>query len=427
MPEAGRYRRSAFVVDKRVDEGTLLFNTLTKQMVLLEEGDKDNEDVLRELWHGMFLVAADADERKNALEVRQLAKVVKPRVEGYSSYVISPTTHCNARCFYCFELKSKKMDMSHEMAEKVAQFIIDHKPKDAKKIKIRWFGGEPLYNISAIDCIVQRLKDADVPFSSSIVTNGYLCTPEVAKKAKDEWNTLNVQITLDGTEERYNKIKAYKQPKDSPYRTVLSNIRSLAEIGVKVTIRMNLDERNIEDMFALVRELDESFPDKKHISIYTHFLFQYDYQKVQATKYDDFKRLFERQQELNSLIAELGFERTKGLSRDIKVGHCMADNDRVLSVMPDGHLGKCEHYCDSNFVGHIDDAELDAGMLKKFKEVLPEYPRCAECAYYPDCIRLKMCETDQHCSPEDQMEKLIRVRKSMVRTYNKYKERNEKE
>ena len=105
-------------------------------------------------------------------------KLRKPIDDVYldhpQSFTILTTTKCNARCFYCYEMKSKnKHHMTPETALKAANYIASVAPK-GKTINLNWFGGEPLFNMKAIDIITQRIRDLGVNFMTSFTTNGYL-------------------------------------------------------------------------------------------------------------------------------------------------------------------------------------------------------------------------------------------------------------
>ena len=89
-----------------------------------------------------------------------------------TGYTIFPTTDCNARCFYCFELGRSRIKMSIETAQKVVQYIKAH--CGGKKVNISWFGGEPLFHQEAIDTICDGLRAEGVEFASTMVSNGYL-------------------------------------------------------------------------------------------------------------------------------------------------------------------------------------------------------------------------------------------------------------
>ena len=105
----------------------------------------------------------------------------------------------------------------------------------------------------------------------------------------------------------------------------------------------------------------------------------------------------------------------------------MADDDGSVVIAPDGHLGKCEHYIDSNFFGHIDSEEHDKAVLRKFKERRADIDACATCFYYPQCIRLVMCADDFGCTPGRQQYHLSEMRETMKYEYERYLRKNDKE
>jgi hypothetical protein len=98
----------------------------------------------------------------------------------------------------------------------------------------------------------------------------------------------------------------------------------------------------------------------------------------------------------------------------------MSDNDVSLTILPDGHLGKCEHYSDDHFVGNIKSVELDKLALQEHKEVLPDLMECKTCAYHPDCIRLKVCQESYVCFPEIREERIGNLHKAMKYAYENY-------
>ena len=65
----------------------------------------------------------------------------------------------------------------------------------------------------------------------------------------------SIQITLDGPENVYNSTKAYVSSTVSPYQRVLKNIDLLLRNKVRVAIRLNLDQHNIDDLRDLVDDL----------------------------------------------------------------------------------------------------------------------------------------------------------------------------
>jgi radical SAM protein with 4Fe4S-binding SPASM domain len=100
----------------------------------------------------------------------------------------------------------------------------------------------------------------------------------------------------------------------------------------------------------------------------------------------------------------------------------MADSDTNILILPDGHLGKCEHFSDDHWVGDLDSAERDETMLTEFKRLREEIDACTDCPFYPDCFRLALCDEAAHCYPEEREEKLQETRQSLLSFYQKRKD-----
>lgn len=167
-----------------------------------------------------------------------------------------------------------KTHMTHETAEKVAKYIMEVAPK-GQQLEVSWFGGEPLFNMDVIEIITSRLNSAKIPFKGSMISNGYLLNEDVVSKAKNEWHITNMQITFDGTEEVYNKVKNYIYKDDvSPYKKVLHNVKLLLDKDINVSVRMNCDSHNSENLRSLIMELHENFKEYGNFSMYIWPIFE---------------------------------------------------------------------------------------------------------------------------------------------------------
>ena len=413
------YRLMTYVVQQPVADGVLLYNTLTCSLVLLTPDEAAGITAQQELIERWFLVPQAHDDQKLCRQVRQMAALLKPPAKAITTYTILTTTGCNARCFYCYEKGTKPVTMTAETADKVVRYIVKHRGDE--KVQIRWFGGEPLVNVKVIDQICTELREQDVPFRSTMTSNGYLFDADTVQRAKDLWQLRRVQITLDGTEQTYNRVKAYVHQGVNAFERVLQNIGMLTAAGIHVSIRLNVDKHNIGEMTELVQLLHQRFGTNEHLSIYSHELF------VERTPEDE-AEIFAQQTQLAQQIAACGYKNHKrGLQKDINLNHCMADGDGSVVIAPDGHLGKCEHYIDSNFFGHIDSEEHDEAILRKFKERRADIDACATCPYYPQCIRLVMCADDFGCTPGNRQYHLSAMRETMKYEYERYLRKNDKE
>lgn len=427
MQPGQTYRPMYYVVEQPVDEGLLLYHTMTKALLLLtpEEAEtyKTSPTALPQLVEQWFLVPQSHDDRLLSRQMRDVAKMLEKKTGAITSYTIMTTTDCNARCFYCYELGRPKVPMSKETAIQTADYIINH--CKGEKVSIQWFGGEPLYNKPIISIICRRIQEAGIDYHSTMVSNGYLINDDIVSEGKDLWHLKKVQITLDGTEHTYNRCKAYIYKDVNAYRRVISNIHRLQDADIHVSIRLNIDMHNAENLSELADELHREFSHPKGISVYLHALFE----EAKGSKaiHDDKKRkfVFDQINDIESRLKDYGFTHPSRLNRQIKTNRCMADNDNSVLIVPNGHIGKCEHYSEDHFIGHIENEEWDTLMLDYFRATRDEIDACATCFDYPNCIWLKLCDDSPNCYQEERDHKFNKLRQSILRAFIKYKDKQE--
>lgn len=99
----------------------------------------------------------------------------------------------------------------------------------------------------------------------------------------------------------------------------------------------------------------------------------------------------------------------------------MADSGKAVTILPGGEIGLCEHYSESEFIGHIGREGFDQAVVNSWKERIPEIPECAECFYYPDCLQLKKCASGSVCFEHLRREKRRQTEREMIAEYRKWK------
>ena len=105
-PQQAKYRLMKYVLQNKCDDGILLYNAITGQLVLLDVEEARilnslpsiSEQKTFELIENYYLVPEDYDEKKIVNTLRIIMKKVFTR-KGISGYTIMTTTNCNARCF----------------------------------------------------------------------------------------------------------------------------------------------------------------------------------------------------------------------------------------------------------------------------------------------------------------------------------------
>lgn len=164
------------------------------------------------------------------------------------------TKDCQLACKYCYLVgKNSKERMSFEIAKQAIDYILDHE-NDFKEESVVWdfIGGEPFIEIDLIDEICDYLK-AEMfrrdhhwfnSYRFSISTNGLnYHTDKVQRFIEKNKKHLSIGITIDGTKQKHDLNRVYKQEGDSErgsYEDVVKNIplwlSQYPHAGTKVTI-----------------------------------------------------------------------------------------------------------------------------------------------------------------------------------------------
>lgn len=126
----------------------------------------------------------------------------------YISINITATLKCNARCYYCYENGVKHSDFEEKQLFLLIKFLKE-RVRENDTLLLNWFGGEPLMNKKVLNFVSNELKRYGISFCSYIITNGSLINKKMVTTDFIRWNVKDVQITLDGLGETYEKRKAY--------------------------------------------------------------------------------------------------------------------------------------------------------------------------------------------------------------------------
>ena len=100
-----------------------------------------------------------------------------------------------------------------------------------------------------------------------LVSNGLCFSEELIQKAVDRWHLNEVQITLDGTKDVYNRTKAYVSSPENAFETVLNNIEALLQHNISVRVRLNMGGNNFDDLCSLCNGLAYRFGAYKNFSV----------------------------------------------------------------------------------------------------------------------------------------------------------------
>lgn len=421
------YRLSKCLLMADVNGGKVILNGLTRAVVFLTDEDFTELGDINKysfLYKAYFLVPEEFDELGAIDDIRKRLTIPIDSLylEQSNGWTILTTYGCNARCEYCYENHvTKKTHMTKETALKVAEYINNKSPLDP--INLHWFGGEPLFNMKAIDTITGYLRDNGRTFKSTITTNGYLFDAKIVSKAKHSWGLTDVQITLDGTETIYNKTKNFIYKNTNAFKTVFKNIGLLLNAGIKVMIRLNVSDENKEDLYELVNQLYDAFGVTSGLEIYCWPLFMTEDVIVKPVEGEQV--IYEWINKIEDRIMQCGFPFGKMIKDVIATYQCMADGGDSILVSPEGKLGTCEHFISTNFWGDVYDlSKKDYNELNKWRKYEPRIPECDICPIYAECIRPSECMEMKRCNELIREHKIKQYKEGLIDFYLEYNRRS---
>ena len=408
-PAKGGYiRKSCFAYTLYVRGSYLLFHTLTGQLLLLPPQYIDyfsgervfpssvlEQEGPAKLYESWFLVPEDADEGQRYLELKDILVLKEELPRAINHYVILPTSACNARCFYCFEQGMRYHRMTDETVEDTLHFILLHRPQDGRPIHIHWFGGEPLCAAENIDRICAGLSEAGVDFTAEMTSNGSLFTPELAKRAAEVWKLGKIQITLDGMAEEYAKRKRYSGSFPDPFGTVIRNIHRLIAAGIFISVRLNVDENNLGEIYRVVDYLREEFDEteREKLQVYAHSLFGHSGEGLDGCPADaGSDALEERVLEMTDYIYRKGLSvwDLDELFR-FKTHYCMVTAPECnILIDAEGGLFACDAMPESMRYGDVRTG-IDEKAWKRVTAPCPVRQECGKCVFLPKCTEFDRC------------------------------------
>lgn len=305
---------------------------------------------------------------------------------------ITPTLNCNFRCQYCFE-NHIIGNMSVDTQEALLKFITAQL-STIKKLNIVWFGGEPLLAKNIIytmsEKIIALCKKHSVIYAASMVTNGSLFSDEDIEPFK-RYNIGSVQITIDGPKEVHDKRRRTCNGK-SAFDDIINNINKMLNNDINVSVRINLDEDNIDSIDELIDVLQNRI--NKYSNLMVSFgkvsVFTEVCKSIEGDCLSDESFSMLRLSLYKKLLAK-GFSKCKMLSYpQLKYNNCCADYMNSFVVDVNGNLYKCwnqvgrvEEKCGDVFKG----CDVKSQNFLKWVQWNPlKFTQCKECNLLPICM-----------------------------------------
>lgn len=414
-----KYRISNYVIVVNVEDGQLYHSCLTGELLLV----KDHIHTYEYLIKHWFLVEKDIDEKVLIPRIKKLMRSLKAMQKtGYKTVEIITTTLCNAQCYYCYEKLFRPMSMTEKTAIKVADFIERH--CESNNIFIKWYGGEPLMNVPVIDKITSELTEHGIEVNSSMISNGYLLTEEIIKRAANNWHLRNVRITIDGTEAVYNQIKNYKHCTENAFNRVLKNIDCLIQSNISVTIRLNIEKKNIEDIQSLIFYLCNKYRNCHLLDFMLRPLNNTDSNKCIESIGKERNDILNKITQLKFELFNNGFYVNCGKLSGMTLCTCIADSGKYVVIKPNGELAYCSADFDKKAYGSIFCDSQNIAYPKLSDNLFEKEKICDTCPLYPICSPSKLCPSCYKpiCNATQKEYNISDIKLTMLKEYRLYKQ-----
>lgn len=366
-----------------------LYSSLSNSFALL---DSDTYGTLLKLRDGNQAVEIDS-EVMSTLNQMQVVNVDEDMVLNQIRFIsqqrkfnheslhltINPTLSCNFDCPYCFEASHPNSFMTDEVENNIVSFV-EHKDS-LKHLSIMWFGGEPLLGFRRIQSLTKRLIDIVPSYSASMISKGYLLTPDVVS-CLEELKISMIQITLDGLADSHDKKRCLKSGAPT-FDRIIRNISYCIENApsVRIMIRVNIDANNMDDYLMVY----DYFVSKgiKCVDVVPGFIVDREHDIPTCA--------FNNKQIVNFMCTLFHNHHIKPISffPSIMRNSCSARNINSLVIGPEGELYKCweEVGRKEYVVGNLADTSYNRELMLKYTTGIDQLDdnKCVDCGLLPIC------------------------------------------
>lgn len=324
------------------------------------------------------------DESEDELSIYKYKYLQSAFSDLWPLVYIAPTMQCNYDCYYCFEKGNKGgAIMSDMIVENMVTFFKMHFHK--RPISIIWFGGEPLMAFNKILEICDKLYEAEIEFTSTMITNGSLLSLEVVRKLS-KLRLQYVQISMDGVAKDHNIRRKTKAGKPT-FQIVIDNIGAVLKYtDLAIVIQVAVDNNNPTGFYDLREYIKEKFPDyyhSKRIQIGMNYV-------QDRTNFDKYNSCFNNKLITDIEIARL-YEQNDIASPTLPMLSmpCMFRRKTAFAIDSQGEIYKCLEYLGNPkfSVGSLSTGKMSSRKLAlSFFDNSPfSDKQCLDCNIFPIC------------------------------------------
>ncbi|MFW5804436.1 MAG: radical SAM protein [bacterium] len=334
---------------------------------------------------------------------------------------VLPTEGCNFACPYCFTYKKTDKFMKPETYERIYRLLKKKVLEGAKSLKINWFGGEPTICtkdiINFMRGIKKDFKRKSISLSSSMVTNGYLLTPENFSNLFESGVT-SFQITLDGDAENHDKFR-YLRGKQGTFSKIYNNVlmikKNFPEKQFSIYIRGNFTNESLGNMRNLIMMFKNDFGEDNRFCLYFRPVYEFETNDNEIKNMDSKICTIDEGIGIQNLLAS---EVKESLNKDFNIrivdplpqpsfAWCDSMLKNSIIIGPDGTLYPCDTYIGmvSESIGFLDsngEINYNKNYQQWHRSIYDENNvECLKCKLLPicqgGCQRVRLKENNRNC------------------------------
>jgi len=407
VPRPSKWVPSRYTVRATTEDGRLiLWNTFSGSMSAFASDQAENikillrrpgvegspEGMLKYLIDKGFMVKEDTNEYRRL----QLAFGQQHYRTDTLELILLASEDCNFRCTYCYE-QFVRGTMQPRVREAIKK-LITQRLDGLRFLRVSWFGGEPLYGLPAIEDLgpffLAHTAEHSVGYHSTMTTNGYLLTPEVAEKLL-AWKITAYQITIDGSPEDHDHSRPARDGRGT-FATILANLKALSQRkdDYNVTIRVNYDRQNHSRIDRFLDVVQKEFIHDSRFKIRFHSVGRWGGPNDEQLDVCGLDEATKVKRELEREALDRGLNIGQGIKEINRFGAevCYAARPYNFIIGASGKVMKCTVALDTadyNVVGEInDDGELKLDQDKMALWTEPAFEtdvKCQKCVVVPIC------------------------------------------
>lgn len=175
---------------------------------------------------------------------------------------IMPTSYCNMACDYCGQEHFKAAHDRRRMdavARRVEAMFAD---PAVGQVVVTWFGGEPLLALRVVRELSARFVAAAEQYgkrySARMASNGSLLTARTLELLAVECRLRSIEVTIDGPQAVHDERRITRNGRGTFHRIIgalAETVHSGRAPGLDISVRINIDHRNEEQVPALLADL----------------------------------------------------------------------------------------------------------------------------------------------------------------------------